>query len=78
MKHPSAAGVTTVLVISIALSACASGVNPTVAQEAREERQYVTGSNIPSRDREARKVDTISREAMEQAVRNVPSGGPKN
>lgn len=78
MKHPSTAGVTTVLVISFALSACASSANPPVAQELREERQYLTGSNIPSRDREARKVDTMSREAMEQAARNVPSVGPKN
>lgn len=65
-------GAVAVLLASF-LSACAT-IETSDKSEAKEETVYVTGSNLPKRDRSS--VKTMSKEAMEAALSNSSSGMP--
>ena len=54
------------------LSACAT-TESNDNWVSKDEKQYVTGSNLPKKDRSS--VTVISKEALEDAQRSAPAGG---
>ncbi len=58
-------GVAVSLLFASLLSACAA-IETDDQSEAKEETVYVTGSNLPKRDRSG--VKTVSKEAMENST----------
>jgi len=57
------------------LSGCAS-MEPAATGAAREERQYVTGSNVPKKDRNTSTVTTVSKDAIDNMQNNTGAGAP--
>ena len=57
------------------LSGCAS-MEPAATATTREEKQYVTGSNVPKKDRSALAVTTVSKDAIDNMQNNTGAGAP--
>ena len=55
------------LVSAALLSACAA-VDDKSTQVSREEKPFVTGSNIPKRDKSSTNVQTVNPQALEHAA----------
>ena len=56
-------------------SGCAS-MEPAASGATREEKQYVTGSNVPKKDRNSSAVTTVSKDAIDNMQNNTGAGAP--
>jgi hypothetical protein len=66
----------TLLSLLAASLLCACATNEANTAPPKEEKSYVTGSNIPRRDTSGLGVETVSREALEARQRDA--GGPSS
>ena len=57
------------------LTGCAS-MEPAATATTREEKQYVTGSNVPKKDRNTSAVTTVSKDAIDNMQNNTGAGAP--
>lgn len=62
-------------VLGCLLPGCAS-MEPAASQGTREEKQYVTGSNVPKKDRGPSAVTTVSKDAIDNMQNNTGAGAP--
>ncbi len=66
------------LALAALLSACATtdAVNTNNTASAQEEKVYVTGSNLPRKDKDRSGVTTASAEAIREAANGKPQVDP--
>jgi hypothetical protein len=59
----------------LTLTGCSTTTGST--SEAAEEKEYVTGSNIPRRDRTSTGVKTVDPAELERMRSSMPASGPR-